>query len=332
MAVLVIDKQGASVGLQRNRLTITDADENLVADVPKMQIERVLVVGRVVFSQQALDFFFADSIPVSFISVSGQFKGFLCGGLSKNVFLRMNQYQLYNDTAYRLATSKAIVEQKVDNTCRFLAKCNKFHKRERAFLAVANMRSASRLLKSCASVDEVMGVEGRCAAEYFDGLGSILADKAFSFSKRTSNPPLDPVNAMLSLGYTLLLSDVVSALYSVGLDPYVGYLHSLDYGRVSLGCDLQEELRFVIDRLVLKLINNNQIKPSDFESGEDDPIKLTRDARKIFYNAYDDEIGDQHDIEGRQVSFREIIRKQAELMNKCIMERSIYKPFKWSDA
>lgn len=328
MALLVIDKQGASVGLSRNRLTITDKDGNLIAEVPKMHIKRVLVIGRAVFSQQALDFFFAGSVPVCFMSVSGKFKGFLCGSMSKNVFLRMRQYMLYNDASYRLATSKAIVKQKIYNGCRFLSKCNRYHKKERAFLAVKKMRSILYSLDSCGSIEEVMGIEGACAAAYFEGLGCMFEGDAFSFSRRTANPPQDPVNVMLSLGYTLLLSDIVSALYSAGLDPYVGYFHSLDYGRVSMACDLQEEFRFIIDRLVIKIVNNRQINPSCFERAEDGSILLLLDARKIFYNAYEKDINKKHDYYGRQVSFRGIIRKQAEAISGCIMDGSVYKPYK----
>lgn len=327
MLVLVIDNQGASVGFVQNRLTITDKDDNLIIDVPRMHIKRVLVVGRVVFSQQALDFFFADSIPVCFISVSGKFKGFLCGSMSKNVFVRMRQYMLYNDASYRLATSKEIVRQKVYNGCRFLSKCNRYHKKERASLAAKKMRSMLYSLESCNSIEEVMGIEGACAAAYFEGLGDMFEGDEFTFSKRTANPPLDPINVMLSLGYTLLLSDIVSALYSAGLDPYVGYFHSLDYGRVSLACDLQEEFRFIIDRLVTKIVNNRQIKQSCFERDEDDDISLILEARKIFYKAYEKDINKKHDYDGRQVSFRDIIRKQAGTMNRCIMEGSVYKPY-----
>ena len=142
---------------------------------------------------------------------------------------------------------------------------------------------------SCESADSLRGVEGDAAAFYFGAFGElILRNKdELAFPGRTRRPPTDPVNAMLSFFYTVLMMDCASALEGVGLDPYVGFLHVDKPGRRSLALDLMEELRPVmVDRFVLTAINNRMVAPGDFEMLESGEVRLGEAVRKILFSAW----------------------------------------------
>lgn len=327
MATLVIDEQGANIGFRENRLVISAVNDSLNWSIPKMSIERVVIVGKATLSQHALDFFFAESIPVSFMSTSGSFKGFLCGEEGKNVLVRMKQYERFNDQHYKLETAKAIVRQKVNNLRYFLTKHNRYHKNLAIENACERMKNLLVNLNNVNNTDEARGIEGACAAVYFEAFGCIFEEKAFQFRKRTRRPPLDPINAMLSLGYTLILSEISSAIYSSGVDPYVGFLHSPEYGRLSLACDIQEEFRFVIDELVVRLVNLGQVKPEHFEYLENGAVYLNEQAREIFFRAYERKIRQGSIYKGKNTSYRRIIQQQIQHLSKCLFDKGIYQPF-----
>jgi len=327
MATLVIDEQGANISFRENRLVITAASDSLNWSIPKMNIERVLIVGKATMTQSALDFFFTESIPVSFMSTSGRFKGFLCGEEGKNVLVRMKQYECFNDLTYKLGISKAIVRQKVNNLRYFLTKHNRYHKNPLIEHVCERMKNLLVNLNNANTTDEVRGIEGACAAAYFEAFGSIFEEKKFQFHKRTRRPPLDPVNAMLSLGYTLILSEIISAVNASGIDVYAGFLHSLDYGRPSLACDIQEEFRFIIDELVVRLVNLGQIKPEHFEYLDNGEVHLNEQAREIFFRSYERKIRQGNSYNGKNTSYRRIVQLQIQHLAKCFFEREIYQPF-----
>jgi len=159
-----------------------------------------------------------------------------------------------------------------------------------------SVAQASKELQICkekglraSSADMLRGVEGDAANSYFGVFSQlILHNKSdFPFNGRNRRPPRDAVNAMLSFAYTLIANDYTSALEAVGLDPYVGFLHTLRPGRASLALDLMEELRaYLGDRFVLSLINRKQLTGKDFKKQGEDSVIMTDDARKIFLSAW----------------------------------------------
>ncbi|MBB5022257.1 CRISPR-associated endonuclease Cas1 [Desulfurispira natronophila] len=328
MATVVIDEQGAHVQYKNNQLVITSHDDNLSWSIPKMNIERLLVVGRTTLAQNALDFLLEASIPTHFATTSGFYKGQLCGIDGKNVFARMKQYERYAHPTYRNDLAKTIVRQKVNNLRYFLSKHNRYHASASIESAVTAIKATLQGLEQAVNTDEIRGIEGACAAVYFQAYGSIFEHRNFQFRKRSRRPPLDPINAMLSLGYTLLLAEVITALQSTGLDTYVGYLHSADYGRPSLACDLQEEFRYIVDELVVKLVNLKQIKPDDFEYQENGAVILTEPAREVFYRAFESKLRGGTTYEGKRHSYRRIIQQQAQKFSKSLFESEpSYHPF-----
>ena len=174
-------------------------------------------------------------------------------------------------------------------------------------------------LGRCQTLDEARGYEGEAARAYFKVFSAMVRRddrEAFAFAGRSRRPPLDRMNALLSLVYTLLRFDCVAALESVGLDPQAGFLHALRPGRPALALDLMEELRFIADRLALSLVNRHQITEGDFEEREGGAIYLTDKARKIVIAAYQnrklDEI--QHEIANKKLPLSLIPFIQARLL------------------
>lgn len=329
MATVVIDEQGAQIGYKNNQLVIQSDEDNLSWGIPKHSIERLLVVGRAQIQPGALDFLLRDSIPCHFMTTSGRYKGQLAGIDGKNVFARMRQYDRYQQMDYRNGLARIIVRQKVDNLRYFLAKHNRYNQNQRLEQGITRLKALLQGLDCANSTDEIRGIEGSCAATYFAAFGAIFEKSPFTFSKRTRRPPLDPINAMLSLGYTLVLSEIVSAVQATGLDAYVGYLHSAEYGRPSLACDLQEEFRFIVDELVVRLVNLKQVKPDDFETAEDGAVNMSEEARETYYRAWERKIREGAMYDGRRTSYRRIIQHQTQRLARSLFENQpSYQPFK----
>jgi CRISPR-associated protein Cas1 len=180
------------------------------------------------------------------------------------------------------------------------------------------------------SVEELLGLEGAASAAYFRCFGGFLKERfGFDFEKRTRRPPGDPVNALLSLAYTLVLGDLVSACHVVGLDPYVGYLHTPRYGRASLALDLLEEFRpIVADSLVVSFINNGSVAPADFEVLHGGYF-LKEAARKRFYEAYERRKAEEitHPVFEYRLPYRRAYELQARILAKYLVgEIERYEP------
>jgi CRISPR-associated protein Cas1 len=190
-------------------------------------------------------------------------------------------------------------------------------------------------LETVRPVDELRGIEGEAAASYFAAFPQLItvSDEAFTFSGRNRRPPTDPVNALLSFVYTLLVHDCRSALEGVGLDPCVGFLHTDRPGRPSLALDLMEEFRaFLADRLVLSLINRRQIKPKDFNDSAGGAVTMTDDARKTLLATWQKRKQEEitHPYLGEKCKVGLIPHLQAQLLARHLRgDLEAYPPFIW---
>jgi CRISPR-associated protein Cas1 len=202
---------------------------------------------------------------------------------------------------------------------------------------VEQLKAGLKQVKRCATIAEVMGQEGLGAKAYFAVFRSAL-DERFRFEKRTRRPPQDPANALLSLGYSLLTANLITALEIVGLDPYCGFFHGpsgygATYGRPALALDLMEEFRpIVVDSVVLSLVNKGMLSPADFEAGraQDQAVYLTRRGRRIFFEQYTRRLNTPvfHPLAGRALSYQKIFEVQARQLARLIQgEIDYYQPF-----
>ena len=210
------------------------------------------------------------------------------GNVRGNVLLREQQYASSMDENKSLEIAKNCIAGKIYNGRWVLERTFRDHEMqvnaEQIKLVSGQMKQSLALVKNVKSKEQLRGVEGEAAKLYFSVFDEMILQqkKDFAFQKRSRRPPLDNVNAMLSFTYTLLTNMAASALETVGLDPYIGYLHTKRPGRASLALDLVEELRAVFaDRFVLSLINRKVVCKKDFTKKENGAVLMSDDARKI---------------------------------------------------
>ena len=224
-------------------------------------------------------------VLLSHLSESGRFLARVTGPVAGNVLLRRRQYRVADQPEEAAAIARSIVLAKVANCRTVLLRANRDSPERCAKLAQASSdlaRILDRLERTDLDVDSLRGVEGDAARTYFGVFDNLITTRGeFEFRGRTRRPPLDPVNALLSFVYTLLVHDVTSALESNGLDPCVGYLHADRPGRPSLALDLMEEFRPILaDRLVLSLINRRQVRAGGFRALDSGAVEMDEATRK----------------------------------------------------
>lgn len=235
-----------------------------------------------------------SGVPLSFISSTGKFLARLTGPTKGNVLLRRRQYRMADDPAESAAIVRNVIAAKTTNSRAVIRRAMSDHadaaSDSRLQRALEDLtRIVQRVFDCPDDLEALRGLEGQAANVYFSAFNGLIRnpEPAFRFNTRTRRPPRDPVNALLSFLYTLLRHDVQSALETVGLDPYVGFLHTDRPGRPSLALDLMEELRpYLADRLALTLINRKQVTPKDFISSETGGVVLTDEARKTVLGAW----------------------------------------------
>ena len=232
--------------------------------------------------------------------------------------MRLAQFELYRDTEKRLELVKAIVAAKIHNQRSLLYR----HEQKDNSLKLRKSQ-----VKEQETLDQIRGIEGMAAREYFSYWNNILKH-GWTFPGRKRRPPSDPVNALLSFAYGLLRVQVTAATHIVGLDPYIGYLHEVHHGQPAMVLDLMEEFRpLVADSLVISIVNNREIKPEQFTESLG-AYRLSDEGRKTFLQAFERKMNDEfkHPVFGYRCSYRRAIELQARLLGRHLQEKVAYKP------
>lgn len=278
-------------------------------------------------------------IGLAFCTPRGRFLARVSGENNGNVLLRRKQYREADDDRSSCLIARNMIFGKLYNSAHSIARtCRDNGMR----VDVCTLRNAENILKDlypkvrdCTDTETLRGLEGVGATAYFGVLDHmILGQKdAFSFNQRSRRPPLDPVNAMLSFAYSLLAHDCASALESVGLDAYVGFLHKDRPGRSSLALDLMEELRpCMADRFVLTLINNRVLSEKSFEYQESGAVLLTDAGRKTFLKQWQERKKEKitHPYLEEKMAWGMIPYAQALLLARYLRgDLDEYPPFLW---
>ncbi|RMF96766.1 MAG: type I-C CRISPR-associated endonuclease Cas1 [Planctomycetota bacterium] len=307
--------------------------------VPLINLDGIVCFGRVACSPALLAHCAANGVSVTYLSRNGRFLAAVNGFTSGNVLLRREQYRAADDPERSALIARCCVTGKIANCRTLLRRCAR---ETRDADAVARLnRAADRLSSLLALLDEdreldvVRGFEGEAATSYFRVFDDLIRTEkdVFTFSGRNRRPPTDPVNALLSFAYTLLMHDVRSACESTGLDSAVGFLHRDRPGRPGLALDLMEELRPVIaDRVVLNLINRRQIKKEDFVFQPNGAVKLTDKGRKTFLYEYQQRRNEPvvHPFLGEKMTIGFVPLIQARLLARFLRgDLDAYPPFAW---
>ena len=335
MSVLYIKEQGSYLKKMGERLIVEKGRKKLL-DIPIAQVENIAIIGNVQLTSQLLYCLMERGVDVSYFSYAGKYLGQTAADASKNIFLRFSQYGLYEDLGRRLEIAKIIVKNKVENQIMVLEKGQENDRKKvegemYAFEAdCKRMREIVKTLSNKETPNGVLGVEGVCSQIYFGGYGKLFHCDCV-FNGRNRRPPRDPINVIISLGYTFLTKEVSSALDAESFEMYLGFLHGIRYGRKSLPLDIVEEFRQpVIDRLVLRLFNKRMITENDFEN-VDDQILLTEDGFKKFCQEYEKWMNDRT-VTGREKSFRSLIRKQSHSLKEAVLKGKKYEPYSFGNG
>lgn len=292
--------------------------------VPAVNIEAIVTFGYKGASPGLMQLCAERGISLCFLSPFGRFVARVQGPVQGNVLLRTAQYALAADTPRALGVARLMVAAKVQNyravLRRYVRDYGPAPEVDEAAGALDNMKHHAL---RAADRDELMGCEGMAANRYFAVLPRLMRAQqdGFPFQGRNRRPPRDAVNAMLSFAYTLATNDCAAALEAVGLDPYVGFLHTMRPGRAALALDLVEELRaYLGDRFVLSLINNRQITPAHFLCQADSGVAMTDDGRRIFIGAWQKRKRETitHPLLGEKVEIGLLPHVQAMMMARFI--------------
>src|SRR5579859_78835 len=309
--------------------------------IPLIKIDEVVVLGEVTLTASALHLLLERDIEITFLGHYGQFKGRLSPSFSKNAILRMAQYRAHQDMTKRCELARRFVIGKLMNQRTML---QRYQRRQSDTEMKQAIEQMSRLLHQLAALpldrthvpqrlasgdnriagtplETILGMEGAGSAAYFNCFGKLLGDpKQWPFPARMKRPPTDPVNALLSFGYSLLTNKVASAVQLVGFDHFVGYLHSSFYGRPALALDLVEEFRpIIVDSVVLNMLNNRMLTPEDFV-GELGAYRLKQEKRKVFFTKFEERLNEevQHPLFGYKVTYRRCLELQVRLLAKVL--------------
>lgn len=327
MTTLYVTDERAFVGKSGGVLTVRGENGNRT--VPLAQVTEVVCCGDVSWSGAALRELSAEGIAVAYVGPRGEWVGRWEPPESKTVPLRRAQFRAADDPVRSLSIAKGIVAGKLRNSRALLQRA----RRDDMLTGAEEIESIAALLDrvpAAESVDSVRGLEGEGAACYFAAFGRLISVHGFHFERRLRRPPPDPVNAVLSFGYTLLTHVASTGARCVGFDAHVGFLHADRYGRESLALDLVEEFRApVVDALVAALIHKRVLQPDDFEQ---DPTscRLTEKGRRTFLEQFERKLESDlvHPVLGQRVSHRRAMELQARVLAKYLTgELPAYVPF-----
>ena len=331
MPTLYVLEPDTRLEKEYGRLLVTRQDE-VILRLALENVSAVVLVGNAGATTQALHALLRHGAPLYLTARSGELLGRLLPPTGFNLPLRQQQYRRNDQPEFCLHLARQIVAAKVHN--QFVLAKRILRRRISADLleAKAQLDRARTAIPASQEIDSLLGMEGSAASAYFEIYRSAF-DPEWDFTRRTRRPPKDPVNALLSLGYTFLGYAMLSALEVAGLDPYLGYFHQEEYGRPALALDLIEEFRApIVDALVMGLVNRKLLRPDDFEPGEGGGIFLTRGGMRIFVREFEDRLETQHTVPkiGRPLSYRKLFEVQACNLARLIQgEMENYQPFRW---
>lgn len=276
---------------ERNRQSATDTRK---LSIPIHHLESVCVFGASSISPPAMDLCWEHGVAINFLSENGYLQARVTGVTDTSVTLRRAQFRVADDPVRAAAIARQIVAGKIQNSRNSLLRGGRetddtAEQRQLTDAADALARQLSDLAKTNPPLDQLRGVEGMAAQTYFSVFGLLLKQQRddFAFTTRSRRPPRDRINCMVSFLYALVRHDCIAALTSIGLDPFVGFLHADRPNRPSLALDLMEEFRpWLADRLAVTLINRQQIQPDHFVLREGGAVEFTDAGRKLVIKAY----------------------------------------------
>ncbi|WP_017302244.1 CRISPR-associated endonuclease Cas1 [Nodosilinea nodulosa] len=333
MSSLYVVEQGAYLHKDQGRLVLKAPRAKDSLEIPLAEVERILLFGNVQLTTAVIAACLQQQIPVIFLSQLGDYKGHLWSAEITDLTAEAEQFARQHDEAFGCTTARAVVYGKLWNSKIFLLRQNRKRQFAEVRTAIERLDGALTTLAGDAplSLEQIRGYEGNGASEYFQTFGPLITNPGFSWAGRNFHPPTDPVNSLLSFGYTLLFNNVFSLLLVEGLNPYLGHLHGAERQKAYLAFDLMEEFRSpVVDALVMRLINQKIIRPTDFSwPKENNGVYLTDPARRVFLRHFEQRITEKvtHPDVKEPVSYRRVIQLQVKRYKRAVLGNQPYKAF-----
>ncbi|MBI1249776.1 CRISPR-associated endonuclease Cas1 [bacterium] len=324
---LYLNQPGLYVGCSGRVLQVKDK-KKVIQQVRLGEICQVNLFGSIQMTTQAIQAICQAEIPIAYFSMGGWFYGVTHGLGVKNIYLRREQFRWADIPSFCLRLARALVAGKIKNQ-RTLLQRNHVEPPKSALVQMKCMQDDA---EKASSMETLLGIEGNAARVYFQNFqGMIKIDDAdendetgkafrFYFQSRNRRPPRDPINALLSLAYSVLAKDLTIICHTVGFDPYLGFYHQPRYGRAALALDLMEPFRALIaDSAVLSAINTRMIQPEHFIRAGN-AVALTADGRKAFFRAYEQRMDTlvTHPLFGYRVNYRRILEIQCRLLARVL--------------
>jgi CRISPR-associated protein Cas1 len=332
-ATVYVASQGALIRSKGGRFRI-ERDGEPTVSLPYSRTRQVVIVGRVGLTTPFLQRAMTSGIGLVFLSNSGSYFGRMDGESTSNPFLRETQYRRMRDDEYCVALGRHIVGAKIANQRRLLLNVSRRRDLPMVASEVRSMSSIRSSLARATSREELMGIEGSAARAYFGALGEVVGEE-WGFVSRRRRPPPDPVNSMLSFGYSILVQELISALHAAGLDPNAPLLHRPRVGRPSLALDMVEEFRpCIVDSVVVRLIRTRQITPDDFVVTNEPTTfcRLNHEARRTMLAALETRMLTvfAHPHAGKRVSWRQAVGWQCRELARVLSRDPVeYRPMRW---
>lgn len=318
---------------------LANRDKTVVARYPLHTLQTIVSFSYAGASPALMGACAEKGIGLAFCTPRGRFLARVCGENNGNVLLRREQYRAADDPGRSCLIARTMIFGKLSNSAASIQRTLRDHAPRVSDCgleeAVGQIRDLLPMVLDAVDLDALRGLEGVGASAYFGVFDHLVLNRKedFFFHGRNRRPPLDRVNALLSFAYSLLAHDCASALESVGLDAYVGFLHRDRPGRQSLALDLMEELRpCMADRFVLTFINNRMIRPEDFQTQDSGAVLLTEEGRKKFLKAWQERKRDAltHPYLNEKLSWGMIPYIQALLLARYLRgDLDGYPPFLW---
>jgi len=327
---LYVQARGAKVAKRGETLEITVEDKP-AQTVRLVDVSQLAILGQVYVTTPTLQELMNREIPVSWHSFGGWFMGHTVGTGHKNVEIRTAQYRASFDEQVCLRLAKGLVAAKIQNQKTLLRRNWKDDAAPAGL--IDGFQQDLRGVQRAQNLGELLGTEGQGAARYFGHFSQMLrrdedGSMRFEFEKRNRRPPTDPVNALLSYGYSLLVRSWTVALTAVGFDTYRGFYHQPRYGRPALALDMMEPFRpLIADSSVIQAINNGEVRPSDFISVAGS-VALTDEGRKRFIGTFERRMSHEitHPLFGYKVSYRRLLELQARLLSRHLLGEIVEYP------
>jgi len=312
MPPVYVVQQGARLRIDNRRLQVEREGEVLL-QMPLAQVSEVVLFGNISLTTPAIDALLEQGTEVVFLTSGGDYRGRLVGGITPHVPVRRAQYQRAEQPDFVLKMAQGFAAAKLAHQRALLQRHNRERGDPEIAAAIEQVGAGLGGMGRKTALAAVRGAEGAATAAYFGGLRRLLGPE-WRFERRARRPPPDPVNVLLSFGYTLLGQVAVGAVQAVGLDPYLGFLHELAYNRPALGLDLLEEFRPVVDGVVLWCCNGGQVTADDFTPGPADrPVVLSEAGQRRFLGAFEQRMAQTftHPARGLKYPLRQCVVEQA---------------------